>query len=302
MVDPTQTGSGSFDPAGYRREEAFARTVGWVTRDELASLRHKCVAIAGLGGVGGSHLLTLTRLGVGRFHISDLDDFEIGNFNRQAGASIRSIGHPKVDVLAERALDINPELEIRSFPHGVKEGNLTEFLGDADLYLDGIDFFAVEDRRRIFEGCTERGIPAVTAAPLGMSVALLNFLPGKMTFEQYFRLEGRSREEQLIRFLVGLAPSFLHRKYLVDPTAVDLRNEKGPSTPMAVDLCAGMAATHVLKILLGRGKVPAAPFGIQFDAYRNRLRRTWRPGGNRNPIQRVLIALAHRQFMSLSSR
>ena len=43
---------------------AFSRNIGWLTPQEQESLRSKRVAIAGLGGVGGSHLLTLTRLGI----------------------------------------------------------------------------------------------------------------------------------------------------------------------------------------------------------------------------------------------
>jgi len=55
---------------------AFSRNIGWITETEQEVLRNKRVAIAGLGGVGGSHLLTLTRLGIGKFNISDLDIFE----------------------------------------------------------------------------------------------------------------------------------------------------------------------------------------------------------------------------------
>jgi hypothetical protein len=65
---------------------------------------------------------------------------------------------------------------------------------------------------------------------------------------------------------------------------------------MACELCAGIAATEALKILLGRGKVYAAPTGVQFDAYRNRLVRTWRPGGNRHPLQRLVLEIARRQL------
>ncbi len=52
---------------------AFSRNIGWVTESEQALLCTKKIAIAGLGGVGGSHLITLSRLGVGKFNISDLD-------------------------------------------------------------------------------------------------------------------------------------------------------------------------------------------------------------------------------------
>jgi len=92
----------------------------------------------------------------------------------------------------------------------------------------------------------------------------------------------------------------LQRSYLVDPRAMDLKARKGPSTPMACEICAGMAATEALKILLKRGKVVAAPHGLQFDAYKNKLVRTWRPGGNRNLLQRLMIRIAARQFSRLT--
>jgi molybdopterin/thiamine biosynthesis adenylyltransferase len=280
---------------GFDYATAFSRNLGWVTEAEQEALRSKRVAIAGLGGVGGSHLITLTRLGIGQFNISDLDVFELANFNRQAGASLSHVGCPKVDVLAEMVLDINPEFDLRRFPEGVSPENVDRFLDGVDLYLDGLDFFAIETRRLVFAACAECGIPALTAA-LGMGVALLNFLPGKMTFEEYFCLEGQAKNEQLLRFLLGLSPAMLQMPYLVDGTRVDLRAHKGPSTSMACELCAGLAAAHVLKVLLGRGKVPAAPRGIHFDAYSNRLATTWRPGGNRNPLQRLGLAIARKRL------
>jgi molybdopterin/thiamine biosynthesis adenylyltransferase len=280
----------------YSYFEAFDRNIGWVTEAEQHALRGKRVAIAGLGGVGGAHLLTLTRLGIGRFHLADFDHFEIHNFNRQVGANVHSIGRAKVDVMAEMASAINPELEVRKFADGVHAGNIESFLDGVDLYVDGLDFFVIEERRRVFALCAERGIAAVTAAPLGMGAALLVFLPGRMSFESYFRMGTASESEKAARFLAGLSPSMLQIGYLVDPSRVDLAARKGPSTPMACDLCAGIAATEALKILLGRGHVVAAPWGIHFDAYKNRLKRTWRPGGNAHPLQRVLIALTKRRF------
>jgi hypothetical protein len=82
----------------------------------------------------------------------------------------------------------------------------------------------------------------------------------------------------------------------VDRTRVNLGEGRGPSTVIACQLCAGVASAEALKILLGRGKVWAAPHGIQFDGYRNRLAHTWRPGGNRHPLNRLAIAIAKRQL------
>ena len=276
--------------------KAFSRNIGWVTEPEQAVLRNKRIAIAGMGGVGGFHLLTLARLGVGKFNIADLDRFEVENFNRQVGASMSSIGQDKVEVLARMARDINPEMEIGVFPDGVNAGNLDDFFRDVDLYIDGLDFFAFKAREDVFAYCAEHGIPAVTVAPLGISAALLNFLPGQMSFEDYFQVAGRPELEKAVRFLVGLAPALLHRHYLADKTRVNLKERRGPSTVMACQFCAGVAASEALKILLKRGKVLAAPHGIQYDGYRNKFAHTWRPGGNRNPINRIAIAIAKQQL------
>jgi molybdopterin/thiamine biosynthesis adenylyltransferase len=276
--------------------EAFSRNIGWVTAAEQQVLRCKRVAIAGLGGVGGAHLITLARLGVGAFNIADFDAFELPNFNRQSGALLSTLDRSKADVLAEMAKDINPELELQVFAGGVSEANLDQFLAGADLYVDGLDFFAFDARRATFAACERLGIPAVTAAPLGMGASLLTFLPGRMSFEEYFHLEGLSEHEQAIRFLIGLSPAMLQRAYLADPGAVDLAARRGPSTVIACQLCAGMAAAEALKIMLGRGKVYAAPVALQFDAYRGKLKRTWRPWGNRGPVQRIILAIARRQL------
>ena len=282
--------------AGFSYERAFSRNIGWLTAAEQETLRRKRVAIAGLGGVGGSHLLTLTRLGIGAFHIADFDSFDVPNFNRQAGATINSLGRKKTEVLSEMARGINPELQIRVFDDGVNDRNIDAFLSGVDLYVDGLDFFAFGARKLVFPACSARCIPATTAAPLGMGAAVLNFLPGGMTFEEYFCWDGCSEIEMALRFLIGLSPAMLQRGYLVDRTAVDLKARKGPSTPMACEICAGMAATEALKILLGRGKVAAAPWGVHFDAYRGKMVKTWRPGGNRNPMQRLTFRLACRQL------
>lgn len=198
----------------FSYREAFSRNIGWVTSTEQEALHHKKVAIAGMGGVGGVHLVTLARLGIGAFHIADFDAFDLVNFNRQVGATVSTL------------------------------------------------------------------------------------MPGAMTFAQFFLWGDLSDDEKALRFLLGLAPAGLHRHYLVDPTTVSLTQQRGPSTIIGCQLCAGIVAAEALKILLGRGKVVAAPHGVHFDAYRNRLVRTWRPGGNNHPLQRLALKIARRHLAS----
>ncbi|MDQ8021868.1 MAG: ThiF family adenylyltransferase [Moraxellaceae bacterium] len=276
----------------FHYEQAFSRNLGWLTEDEQAVLRRKRVAIAGLGGVGGQHLQTLARLGIGAFSLADFDDFDWPNFNRQAGAYASTVGQPKLEVMADFARGINPELDLRCFPEGVLDENIDRFLEGVDLYVDGLDFFVLDVRRKVFQACARKGIPAVTAAPMGMSTAVVVFTPESMSFDDYFGLTGEENTLEAIKFLIGLSPAMLHRGYLVDDRFVSLSKKKGPSTVMACQLCAGTAATEALKLLLGRGCLKPAPHSYQFDAYRLKLKHVWRPWGHRNPLQRLATRIA----------
>ena len=260
--------------------DAFDRNLGWFTDKEQQALKGKTIAIAGMGGVGGVHLLTLVRLGFTRFRIADLDVFEVANFNRQVGALMSTLDQPKVEVLARMAKDINPEVEITEFPAGVTQQNLDGFLHGADLFIDGFDFFVIDIRRQAFARCRELGIAAMTAAPVGMGVAFLLFTKDGMRFEDYFRFEGKSELRQYINFLMGLAPNGMHRAYLVDPARLDVGRRKAPSTIIGVQLCASFTAAQAVKFLLGRGEVKEAPFHYHFDSYLNIFKTGRRPGNN----------------------
>ncbi len=289
----------------FSHAEAFARNLGWLSKSEQLLLRHKKIAIPGMGGVGGAYLLALTRLGVSNFHISDMDVFEQANFNRQVGAFISTVDKPKTDVMAEMAADINSDIKIKSFNEGISDApgnnNIDEFLDGVDLLVDGFDFFALDVRRAVFKRCNELSISAITCAPVGMGAAMLTFLEGKMSFEDYFNFSDQdTKEEKYVKFLIGLTPRPLHQAYLVDSSYVDMKNHKVPSTPMGIQLCTGLLVTEALKILLARGKVRAAPHFQLYDAYRGILRKGYMPFGNANPIQRLKYFFGKKFFAKLT--
>ena len=285
----------------FAYEKAFSRNLGWVTPAEQQRLRKTRVAIAGMGAVGGLHLMSLARLGIGAFRTADFDSFEVHNFNRQVGALMSTVGRPKVDVMARMAHDVSPEIELKSFPNGINHGNVASFLDGVDVYVDGLDFFAYEARQMVFAECAARGIPAITAAPLGMGASVLNFMPGGMSFDDYFGWTADMDDtEKALRFALGVAPAGLHRGYLVHADGLDFTKRRVPSTSMGCQIAAGMAATEVLKIALRRGRVLAAPRGVHFDAYRGRTVRTWRPWGNQHPLQRLALVFGRRYLAKLS--
>jgi molybdopterin/thiamine biosynthesis adenylyltransferase len=269
--------------------EAFSRNIGWVTEEEQQKLNKCKVGIGGLGGVGGDHAIVCARLGIGSFHISDMDEYDLVNFNRQAGATTKTIGQEKSKVMEGILNSINPEASVKNFDKGINDDNLEEFLDGIDIYIDSLDIFAIDIRRKVFQRCYEKGIPCITAAPMGMGTAMLVFLPGKMSFEDYFCLEGLNRDDQITYFIMGVSPSMQQRHYLMLNKSVNFLKKKVPSLPMGISLAAGVLCTNVLKILLNRGEVTCAPRGIHFDAYRNKLIKTWRPWGNRNPIQKYYM-------------
>jgi len=267
--------------------EAFSRNLGLVSEDEQDRFRRARVAVAGLGGVGGVHVMALARLGIGSFSLADLDTFELANMNRQAGAMVQTLGQPKAEVMAGMVRAINPTAEIRVFPEGINEDNVNEFLEGALAVVDGLDFFNMKARRLLFRAARERGIYALTAAPIGFGSTLHVFSPTGMSFDEYFDLrDDMSLPEQLIHFGLGLAPKLAHVQYF-PPGELDLDGRRAPSMGAACFLCAGVIATEVANLVMRRRETRVAPWFFQFDpmvqAYKvGRLR-----GGNRNPIQRL---------------
>lgn len=285
--------------SAWTYDEAFVRHRGLLTRAEQGRIRQCRIAIAGMGGVGGIHLITLARLGIGGFTVADPDKFEIANFNRQYGANLRTLGKNKAEVMAEGARSINPEVDLHIIPEAITARNVASFLDGADIYVDGIDFFALDVRRLLFREVRQRGMWAITAGPIGFSTAWLSFSPTGMSFEEYFDFDRcKDRLDLLIAFLVGLTPAATQRTYM-DLAQVDTQAGRGPSAALACQMCSGVASAEILKILLGRGPLRPAPYYHQFDAYRMKLCQGYLWRGNRHPWQRVKRWLARRQLTEL---
>ncbi len=272
------------DPETYLHD-AFSRNMGLLDELQQHRLLGARVAVAGAGGVGGLHILTLARIGVGKFTIADFDTFEAVNINRQFGAMSSTIGMHKAEVLADMTRDINPYADVTVFGDGVNEGNLDAFLEGVDVFIDGIDFFEIEIRRAIFRKCRAKGIYALTSAPLGFGATLQVFAPKGMTFDDYFGINDQMDHlHKIVAFAAGLAPRPYHIKYL-DLTKVSLTRQTGPALALACTLASSLIATETIKILTGKGKVRPAPAYLQIDLLRDKMQKGYIPFGGRNPIQ-----------------
>ncbi len=287
----------SFD---YHR--AFSRNLGWVSREEQEIISQKVIAIPGMGGVGGHHLHSLVRLGFRRFKVADFDDFDVHNFNRQIGAKISTVGKNKADVMREMILDIIPDAEIDVYEDGVKEENYEDFLSGVDILVDGLDVYVIKVRMKLFELAHKKGIFVTTAAPLGMGTSIISFSPSQMSFNEYFNMnESMSNEELLAHFLSGVAPSALHIRYMYHKEEIDFKAGRVPSLHCGVLAATTALSSEVLKIVLKRGKLKYAPYSHHYDFYLHKKKLVWRPFGNRNPLQKLMIRFSLRKFAEMSN-
>ena len=278
-------------------EQALSRNLGILSPADQERLLNAHIAIPGLGGVGGQHLITLARTGIGKFTVADFDRFETKNINRQYGARLSTLDRPKTDVMVEDCLDINPFLDIRQFPGGVTPDNIDEFLDGVDLVADGMDFFNIDIRRLIFSRAREKKIPVITAGPLGFSTALLIFMPDRgMGFDRYFNIsDDLDREEQLIRFFVGLAPKATQAAY-ISPATISMAGGRGPSTGAGCLICSSVLTAESVRILLNKKGIKCAPHYFQYDPFTRQFHQGYLLLGNRNLAQRLKIRVVAKKL------
>lgn len=120
--------------------EKFLRTENLIGKENLQKLKNSHIAVFGIGGVGGYVTEALARAGVGKIDIIDNDTVSESNINRQIIATTKTIGQLKVDVMKERLLDINPEIQVKSFDilYLPETANIFDF-SKYDYIIDAVD-------------------------------------------------------------------------------------------------------------------------------------------------------------------
>lgn len=125
-------------------EDWKQRTRLLLGEEKSERLRQAHVLVVGVGGVGAYAAEMLCRAGVGRLTLVDADTVQPTNINRQLPALHSTLGQPKVEVLAARFRDINPEVELTIMPVFLKDENIPQLLDAAryDFVVDAIDTLA----------------------------------------------------------------------------------------------------------------------------------------------------------------
>lgn len=250
-------------------KEQFSRNLGIMSEKEIQQLHDTKIVIAGCGCIGGFSAELLARMGVGKLVLADPDVFDISNINRQCAATFHTVGQNKVDALSDHLLAINPDLEITRFTQGVNEGNVHEFLQDADYVIDAIDYFCFPEAIALHRAARDKGLYIITAVALGFGTSVLTFAPNGMKIEEYIGIP----ETLTIAQLKGVTfPASQYASYLPDYVTEEMIEEflskkTIPTISVGQALGPGSLVSQLVLHILGRKQPIIVPekFQLQFE-------------------------------------
>lgn len=144
----------------------FSRTKLLIGDEGYKKLKNSRVAVFGVGGVGGYVCEALVRSGVGAFDLCDSDTVSLTNINRQIIALHSTVGRLKTEVMKERMLDINPDVQVNIhncffLPETEGEFNFKDY----DYVVDAVD--TVTAKIELVMKCEEAGVPIISSMGAG---------------------------------------------------------------------------------------------------------------------------------------
>lgn len=145
----------------------FDRIERLIGSSNLELINAKSVLIVGLGGVGGSAILSLVRSGIKKVIIIDFDKIDVSNINRQLIAFQDSVGKKKTDVCSEIIKNINPECEVIKYDIFLDKENIMQILNDnnPDYVIDACD--SVKTKQALIKACLYKKIKIISCMGTG---------------------------------------------------------------------------------------------------------------------------------------
>ncbi len=146
------------------------------------------VLLVGLGGLGGTVLEILARMGVGTIIGADGDVFEESNLNRQALCTEAVLGQPKSVVAAKRVAELNAAVRFIPIDSYLHKAEMRQYCAQADLVVDALG--GLEFRADLHSAAREAGLPLVSAAVAGWAGFVGSQFPGEEGLERFFQSAG----------------------------------------------------------------------------------------------------------------
>jgi molybdopterin/thiamine biosynthesis adenylyltransferase len=250
--------------------ERFMRSMGIIDESHLEKIKETSIAIGGLG-LGGSIFMNLVRMGFEKFHIADPDTFERTNINRQRLAKETTIGRRKDECVAEEARAINPDVQIKIFPTGVKPENVDKFLEGIDWVVDVVDVFAMPDKLALHAEARKRKIPVASCATLGFTGTVIIFNEKTPSFAELTGMDPKDHFipnlEKFLQFICPDIPPYMHDQLM---KSVD-RSTHLPFITPGGEISAAFCVTEITKNIVGFGQRIYAPKGVFADAFHHKV-------------------------------
>lgn len=200
-------------------------------------LRKANFCIIGIGGVGSWVAEALARNGIGKITLIDLDDICTTNINRQIHALTDTIGQSKVDVMAERIKQINPECDVQNIEDFVTIENLSTLLNRPyDYVIDAID--SVDVKSRIIAFCKHKKIPIITIGGAGGQVdpSKINIVDLSKTYQDPLLAKVKNQLRREFNFPRADIKKASKRKFAVD-AVFSTEQLRYPTSNGSGDIC-----------------------------------------------------------------
>jgi molybdopterin/thiamine biosynthesis adenylyltransferase len=207
--------------------ERYQRNLGVISLSEQAKLLQSKVVIIGAGGLGGTVLELLARMGIGKLIIADKDIIVDSNLNRQILSTETNLGQRKTEVAIKRVKEINSSIEIVGHSVFINSDNVGKIIEGAEVVVDALD--NLPSRFVLQKACRDLKIPLVHGAIAGFNGQLATISPEDKGLELIY---GSNKD----------LPEHGSEVELGAPTV----------TPAII---ASLEAQEVIKILLKRGKL-----------------------------------------------
>jgi molybdopterin/thiamine biosynthesis adenylyltransferase len=155
--------------------ERYARNMRTFSLEDQAALLQARVGVVGLGGLGGTVVEVLARMGVGHLRLVDGDRFEDSNLNRQLLSTVEGLGQLKSEAARARVSRINPSVDVTALSEFVTAENAEAVLAGCDVVVDCLD--TLRTRFVVEDACRRIGCPLVSAAVAGASGHVTTIFP-----------------------------------------------------------------------------------------------------------------------------
>ncbi|MEG1410930.1 MAG: tRNA threonylcarbamoyladenosine dehydratase [Romboutsia sp.] len=226
------------------------RTSLIIGNEGILKLENSNVLVIGVGGVGSFAVESLVRAGLGNITIVDYAKVEITDINRQLPGLHSNLGKDKVEVVKDRLLDINPNLNIKVFNRTFNKESSEEILNEKyDFVIDAIDM--VTSKVLLVEECLKRNFNLISSMGMGNKLDPTNIEISDISKTHTCPLAKVMRKELRDRGIEHLTVAFSSEKPVEVKEKISNGHRILPGSISFLSPCGGMIiASHVIRELL----------------------------------------------------